>query len=55
MEGYLNISIADKIAILKQLHIWKQMTKVEKAEFKSCTNENYADRLMRSYRSKYLN
>lgn len=55
MEGYASYTITEKVAILKQMHIWKQMTKEEKAEFKNCANENYADRLMRSYRSKYLN
>ena len=55
MQGYESISIEDKVRILKQLHIWKKMTKAERAEFKTCQSENYADRLMRSYRSKYLN
>ena len=55
MEGYLSISLEDKIKILKQLHVWRNMTKDEKSEFMSCTDENYADRLMRSYRSKYMN
>ena len=52
MEGY---TLAEKIDILKDLHIWSKMSKVEKTTFRKAQDENYADRLMRSYRGKYLN
>ena len=55
MEGYKNIVIDDKINILKQLHIWRKMSKDEKDVFRHCQSEFYADRLMRSLRQKYLN
>ena len=51
MEGYTH---KEKIEILKQLEVWSKMTKEEKKEFCNCTDEYYADILMRSFRSKYL-
>ena len=55
MEGYTSFTLNEKIEILKHLEVWSKMTKEEKAKFRNCTDECYADRLMRSFRSKYLN
>ena len=54
MEGYTNISINEKIEILKQMNVWRKMSKDEKKMFRDCTDEHYADRLKRSFISKYL-
>ena len=52
MEGYTH---KEKIQILKQLEVWSKMTKEEQKEFRNCTDEYSADRMMRSLRDKYLN
>lgn len=55
MQGYTNITIAEKVIILKQLQVWRKMNDEEKKTFKKCKSEFQADRLMRDFRSKYLN
>ena len=47
--------IFNKVRVLKHMLIWDKMTKEEKVAMLECKDENYADRLKRSYQNKYLN
>lgn len=50
-----NTVILHKVRVLKHMLIWDKMTKEEKSALLKCKDENYADRLKRSYQDKYLN
>lgn len=46
--------ILEKKSVLKQLGVWSQMTKKEKADFISTTSEIHADNKITSLCQKYL-
>lgn len=46
--------ILERIDILKDLHIWKKMSKYEQLEFKTCKTEIQIDNKMKMLRHKYL-
>lgn len=46
--------VLEHIAILKDLRIWKKMTKLEQLEFKTCKTEIQIDNKMKMLRHKYL-
>ena len=43
-----------RISIMKQMDIWKQGTKEEKAEFRACSTEIRVDNTARYLIQKYL-
>ena len=46
--------ILEHIDILKDLKIWKKMSKFEKLDFESCKTEIQIDNKMKALRHKYL-
>lgn len=50
MKGYIRSSIS----ILKQLYIWDNLTANERNTLRSCTTDIQVDRLMRTFRERYM-
>ena len=50
LKEYINY----RINIMKQMDVWKQCTKEEKAEFRSCPTEIRVDNTARYLMQKYL-
>ena len=46
--------IAEKVKILKQLGIWREIPKCDKQKLKASKNEIQADNWMTTFRHKYI-